>query len=230
MSSHNLNLADWKPVPLPAPLTLSGRFVTLEPLSSARHTRGLWQSVLDHDEVWRWLGDGPYRSEEDLETALAAKEAGTAAQFFAILPSSTEKVAGYASLMRMDPANGVIEVGNVLFSPTLQRTPAATETMYLMARYVFDELGYRRYEWKCNALNLPSRRAAERLGFTFEGVFRQHMVIKGQNRDTAWYAMLDSEWPERRQAFEKWLEPENFDEDVRQRRTLVNLRKDLEKS
>jgi len=221
-----MNLADWKPVPLPAPLTLAGRLVTLEPLSSTRHTLGIWQSVFGHDEVWRWLGDGPYSREEDLATALAAKEAGTTAQFFAIIPSSTADAVGYASLMRMDPANGVIEVGNVLFSQALQRTPAATETMYLMASYIFDELGYRRYEWKCNALNLPSRRAAERLGFTFEGIFRQHMVIKGQNRDTAWYSMLDSEWPARRQAFERWLAPQNFDQDGRQRRALATFRQD----
>jgi RimJ/RimL family protein N-acetyltransferase len=210
-------------VPLPAAVTLAGRWVTLEPLSSERHSQALWQAVLGHEGVWRWLGDGPYLSEEDLAVALAAKETGSAARFFAILPESDSVATGYASLMRMDPANGVIEVGNVLFSPSLQRTPAATETMYLMARYVFDELGYRRYEWKCNALNLPSRRAAERLGFTFEGIFRQHMVIKGQNRDTAWYAMLDSEWSARKRAFETWLMPENFDAEGRQRRTLSSL-------
>jgi len=217
-------------VALPAAMKLPGRWVTLEPLSAARHSLALWQAVLGHEDVWRWLGDGPYFSEEDLAGALAAKETGAAARFFAILPKSEPVAKGYASLMRMDPENGVIEVGNVLFSPSLQRTPAATETMYLMARYVFDELGYRRYEWKCNALNLPSRRAAERLGFTFEGIFRQHMVIKGQNRDTAWFAMLDSEWPARKWAFEAWLAPENFDADGRQRRTLSSLAGDFEKN
>ncbi len=216
-------------MPLPVPVTLAGRWVTLEPLSAVQHSQALWRAVLGHDEVWRFLGDGPYRSEEDLAAALAAKETGAAASFFAIVPKPESVATGYASLMRMDPANGVIEVGNVLFSPSLQRTPAATETMYLMARYVFDELGYRRYEWKCNALNLPSRRAAERLGFTFEGVFRQHMVIKGQNRDTAWYAMLDSEWPERKRAFEAWLASENFDAEGRQRRTLSSLADNFEK-
>jgi RimJ/RimL family protein N-acetyltransferase len=114
----------------------------------------------------------------------------------------------------------------VMFSPALQRTPAATEAMYLMARYIFDDLGYRRYEWKCNAQNLPSRRAAERLGFSFEGIFRQHMVIKGRNRDTAWYAMLDSEWPARKRVFEAWLAPENFDAGRRQRRTLASFAED----
>jgi RimJ/RimL family protein N-acetyltransferase len=125
--------------------------------------------------------------------------------------------------MRIDAPNGVIEVGNVMFSPSLQRTAAATETMYLMAKYIFEDLGYRRYEWKCNALNLPSRRAAERLGFTYEGVFRQHMIIKGKNRDTAWFSMLDSEWPNCKQAFEAWLATENFDAEGRQKRTLQNF-------
>jgi RimJ/RimL family protein N-acetyltransferase len=218
------NLEHWRPVLLPDAVTLAGRWVTLEPLSAERHGKTLWRAVLGHDEVWRWLSDGPYGREKDLAEALAAKETGTAARFFAILPKEIGVATGYASLMRMDPGNGVIEVGNVMFSPALQRTPAATEAMYLMARYVFEELGYRRYEWKCNALNLPSRRAAERLGFTFEGVFRQHMVIKGQNRDTAWYAMLDGEWPERNRAFEAWLAPENFDAEGRQIRGLSSFR------
>ena len=215
---------DWRGAQMPSGKTLAGRTVTLEPLSATKHGTALWQAVEGHDEVWDWLGDGPYGREEDLYTALAAKETGAAAQFFAILPKHASGVAdvaaGYASLMRIDAANGVIEVGNVLFSPRLQRTPAATEAMFLMARYAFEELGYRRYEWKCNALNLPSRRAAPRLGFTFEGVFRQHMVIKGQNRDTAWFSMLDSEWPQRKAAFEAWLAAENFDADGRQRRAL----------
>jgi RimJ/RimL family protein N-acetyltransferase len=217
------NLEKWRPVELPGLVTLSGHWVTLEPLSAVRHTHALWQAVRGRDEVWTWLGDGPYAREEDLGVALAGKETGAAARFFAIVPRTASVAAGYASLMRMDPVNGVIEVGNVLFSPGLQRTPAATEAMYLMARYAFDELGYRRYEWKCNALNLPSRRAAERFGFTFEGIFRQHMVIKGQNRDTAWYSMLDAEWPARKLVFEAWLAPENFDAEGGQKRTLASF-------
>jgi RimJ/RimL family protein N-acetyltransferase len=220
MSSSTPKLASWHPVQQPEDVTLTGRWVTLEPLSAIKHTSALWQAVHGHDEVWQWLGDGPYSREEDLAEALETKQTGLAARFFAILPGCDSAAAGYASLMRMDPANGVIEVGNVMFSPALQRTQAATEAMFLMARYIFEELGYRRYEWKCNALNLPSRRAAERLGFTFEGVFRQHMVVKGQNRDTAWYSMLDSEWPARKLAFEAWLEPENFDAEGRQKRAL----------
>jgi RimJ/RimL family protein N-acetyltransferase len=147
--------------------------------------------------------------------------------FLAIVPKSGGKAQGYASYMRMDPANGVIEVGNILMSPTLQRTSAATEAMYLMARHVFEDLGYRRYEWKCNANNAPSRRAALRYGFTFEGIFRQHMIVKGRNRDTAWFSMLDSEWPARKAAFEAWLDPANFDAESRQRRSLGEIGADL---
>ena len=224
MASSSSNLSQRQPVPLPAPVTLTGRWVTLEPLSAAKHTPALWQAVQGHDEAWNWLADGPYSREEGLAEALEAKQSGLAARFFAILPGSNSAAAGYASLMRMDPANGVIEVGNIMFAPSLQRTPAATEAMFLMARYIFEELGYRRYEWKCNALNLPSRRAAERLGFTFEGIFRQHMIVKGRNRDTAWYSMLDSEWPARKSAFEAWLAPENFDAEGTQKRALSSLR------
>ena len=127
------------------------------------------------------------------------------------------------SLMRIDPPNRVIEVGGIMYTPAMQRTPGATEAQYLFARYVFDELGYRRYEWKCNALNAPSRRAAERFGFTFEGIFRQHMIVKGRNRDTAWFAMLDSEWPARKAAYERWLKPDNFDDEGRQKTRLSDL-------
>ena len=128
---------------------------------------------------------------------------------------------GYASYMRIEPVHRVIEVGSILYTPRLQRTIGATEAMYLMARHVFEDLGYRRYEWKCNALNAPSRSAALRLGFTFEGIFRQHMIIKGRNLDTAWFSMLDSEWPQRKAAFERWLDPSNFDANGRQRQSLA---------
>ena len=209
---------------VPKTQTLEGRWVRLEPLSARLHAHAIWKSLLGHDVVWDWLGDGPYVCEGDLAEALAAKEIGDGVMFFAILPKLvsgvTEGAAGYASYMRIDAANGVLEIGNVMFSPGLQRTRAATEAMYLMARHVFEDLGYRRYEWKCNVLNLPSRRAALRLGFTFEGIFRQHMMIKGKNRDTAWYSMLDGEWPERKRAFEAWLAAENFDAQGRQLQAL----------
>ena len=210
----------WKPVPAPAATTLRGRTVTLEPLNPAAHTPALWQAVQGHNELWDYLADGPYASEGELHHALAQKQAGAAAVFLAIVPAATGLAAGYASYMRIDAPNGVVEVGNILMAPALQRTTAATEAMYLMARHVFDDLGYRRYEWKCNARNEPSRRAALRYGFTFEGIFRQHMIIKGENRDTAWFSMMDHEWRERKQAFEAWLAPVNFDEAGLQRRPL----------
>jgi len=218
-------MKSWQPALQPGTVVLDGHGVCLEPLSAQYHGQDIWQAVQGYDSVWTWLGDGPYEREDDLINALVAKEASSVARFFAILPKSLTgepaKAAGYASLMRIDAPNGVIEVGNILFAPALQRTRAATEAMYLMARYIFEDLGYRRYEWKCNALNLPSRRAAERLGFTYEGVFRQHMVMKGRSRDTAWFAMLDIEWPERKSAFERWLAPGNFDESGRQRNSLA---------
>ena len=229
------DLSLWQPVQPPGAVNLQGLYVTLEPLSASSHAHDLWQAVQGHDEVWAYLGDGPYFSEEALVQAIAAKETGVAARFFAILPKqspasksdppSSAEAKGYASLMRFDPANGVIEAGNILFSPALQRTAAATETIYLLARHIFEDLGYRRFEWKCNALNLPSRRAAERFGFTFEGIFRQHMIVKGQSRDTAWYSMLDSEWPARKRVFDAWLSQDNFDHEGRQRQTLATFRK-----
>ena len=208
----------WKPVTPPRPLTIRGRYVTLEPLDADRHSPALWEAIRGVDAVWTWLADGPYASERDLRLALAEKQSSSNAVFLAIVPEGAiapegmdpPSAAGYASYMRIEPAHGVVEVGNILLSPALQRTRAATEAMYLMARHVFEDLGYRRYEWKCNAENQPSRRAALRLGFSFEGIFRQHMVIKGRNRDTAWFSMLDHEWPARKHAFEAWLNPANF--------------------
>jgi RimJ/RimL family protein N-acetyltransferase len=190
------------------------------PLEADLHTVALWDDVRGHDEIWTWLADGPYATADGLHDALREKETSSTAVFFAIVPDAAGRsdgsgpgsgAAGYASFMRIEPDHGVIEVGNILLSPKLQRTTAATEAMYLMASHVFDEMGYRRYEWKCNAENAPSRRAALRLGFTFEGIFRQHMVVKDRNRDTAWFAMLDGEWPARKRVFEEWLDPENFD-------------------
>jgi RimJ/RimL family protein N-acetyltransferase len=213
-----------QPAKVPDRVILEGRSTTLEPLSASKHTADLWKAIEGHDSVWNWLADGPYANEAAIRNAIHAKEEGQAARFFAIVPKHTGQAAGYASLMRIDAPNGVIEVGNVMFSPSLQRTAAATEAMYLMAKYVFNELGYRRYEWKCNALNHPSRRAAARLGFTFEGIFRQHMIVKGKSRDTAWFSMLDSEWPGCKQAFESWLATGNFDEQGNQKQSLESFR------
>jgi RimJ/RimL family protein N-acetyltransferase len=213
----------WKPVAVPRSTTLPGRNVTLEPLNAQRHTSALWQAVRGHDELWAYLFDGPFATEADLRQSIEQKETANGSVFLAIVPAVTGQAAGYASFMRMEPAHGVIEVGNILLSPILQRTTAATEAMYLMARHVFDDLGYRRYEWKCNAENEPSRRAALRLGFTFEGIFRQHMVVKDRNRDTAWFSMLDHEWPARKRAFGAWLDPANFYSEGNQRQSLTEI-------
>ena len=185
MPENSADPIPWKPAPLARPVTLRGRHATLEPLDAALHAADLWDGVEGHDEVWRWLADGPYTNEAALRQALEEKQAGSSAEFFALMPKSSGVAEGYASYMRIDPANGVVEVGNILLAPSLQRTTAATEAMYLMAKHVFEDLGYRRYEWKCNAKNEPSMRAALRLGFTYEGIFRQHMIIKKQNRNTA---------------------------------------------
>ena len=201
----------------PERIDLDGRYVTLVPLSMA-HAGDLWEGTSGeaNDGLWEYLPYGPYRSREAFDAQMAGMSRGDDPVFWAIIDKATGKATGRASLMRIDPPNRVIEVGGILYSPALQRTKGATEAMYLMAKYSFDELGYRRYEWKCNALNQPSRAAALRLGFTYEGIFRQHMIIKGQNRDSAWYSMLDSEWPARKAAFEKWLAPANFDAAGRQ--------------
>ena len=214
------HLSEWKGARAPEPATLQGRYVTIEPLDAAKHAAALWQAVEGHDELWTWLAGGPYAGADAMIESLDKWRKAENAALFAIVPIETGLAVGWASYMRIKPAHGVIEVGNVLFSPALQRTRAATEAMYLMARHVFEDLGYRRYEWKCNALNEPSRRAALRLGFTFEGIFRQHMVVKGHNRDTAWFSLLDIEWPARKQAFEAWLDPGNFDEAGRQKQHL----------
>jgi len=224
MPEVSQSLCNWQPASAPAPVTLRGRFVTLEPLASA-HGETLWQAIRGHDQLWAWLAMGPYANAAAMMETLERWRDAEKAVLFAIIPADTGQAAGWASLMRIEPKHGVVEVGNVLFSPGLQRTRAATEAMYLMASYVFDTLGYRRYEWKCNALNQASRRAAERLGFTFEGIFRQHMVVKGRSRDTAWFSMLDDEWSARKRAFEAWLAPENFDGQDRQKRDLAAMRK-----
>ena len=223
MTETNPSLLDWKPALRPVPVTLQGRHVTLEPLNASQHGEALWQATNGHDELWTWLAQGPYKDQHEVMDALERWQEAESAVLLAIVPADTGKAAGWASYMRIKPAQGVIEVGNVLFSPVLQRTRAATEAMYLMAGHVFEHLGYRRYEWKCNAQNLPSRRAAARLGFTFEGIFRQHLVVKGRNRDTAWFSILDHEWPARKRAFGAWLAPSNFDANGRQLRPLAAI-------
>jgi RimJ/RimL family protein N-acetyltransferase len=172
--------------------------------------------------MWTYLGVGSFDSFETYRAYVEKVSQTADPQFYAIVDAASTRAVGVGAYLRIDPGNGSIEVGHLAFSPLLQKTPAATEAMYLMMRQAF-ELGYRRYEWKCNALNAPSRRAAQRLGFSNEGVFRQATVDKGRNRDTAWYAMIDSEWPALEAAFRKWLDPANFDEQGRQRVSLSDL-------
>jgi RimJ/RimL family protein N-acetyltransferase len=211
---------------MPTRVILTGRHVRIVPLDPAAHSATLYAGSHGpgHEDLWRYLFTGPYPNEAAFRAYLDERAKSNDPLFFTILHGTTGEPAGYASLMRIEPAHRVIEVGIILYLPSLQRTAGATEAMYLLARYVFEDLGYRRYEWKCDALNEPSRRAAERLGFTFEGIFRQHMIVKGKNRDTAWFAMLDREWPERKAAFEEWLDPANFTPDGRQRKSLGQYR------
>lgn len=201
---------------VPAKLTIEGQYVSLFPLDPEVHGDSLWDEVKGHDDLWLYLFDGPFSDRGAFGDNLVKKASTADPLFFAIVDRASGKAAGVASLMRIEPAHRCIEVGNILYSPVLQRTRGATEAMYLLARHVFEDLGYRRYEWKCNALNEPSRRAALRLGFQFEGIFRQHMIVKGRNRDTAWFSMLDGEWPARKERFERWLQPSNFDSEGEQ--------------
>ena len=188
--------------------------------SMRRRTRQALYDGSKDPSLWRYLFNGPYTDEAEFRAWLDGREKSEDPLFFTILDRTADTPAGYCSLMRIEPAHRVIEVGNILYLPHLQRTAAATEAMYLVARYVFEDLGYRRYEWKCDSNNSPSRRAALRLGFTFEGIFRQHMIVKGKNRDTAWFSMLDTEWEDRKRAFETWLDPANFDAEGKQKSAL----------
>ena len=221
----------WTPPPRPARAILEGRLCRLEPLDAARHGSDLHAAnLLDADHRnWTYLSYGPFARLDDYLDWVRSVAAKDDPQFHAIVAagsdpkSGSDPVAvGVASYLRIDPEAGSIEVGHINYSPRLQRTVAATEAMYLMMRRVF-ELGYRRYEWKCHALNAPSRAAAQRLGFSYEGIFRQARVDKGRNRDTAWYAMIDREWPAIDSAFQRWLDPANFDAEGRQRTSLRDL-------
>jgi RimJ/RimL family protein N-acetyltransferase len=210
------------PARLPERTPIEGRDVVLVPIDVAAHGPSLY--ALSHgperEAQWMYLWDGPYPSEAAFLENLAQKAVSTDPFFVSIVERATGDAIGVASYLRIMPKDRVIEVGSILFTPRLQRTRGATEAMYLMARHAFETLGYRRYEWKCNALNEPSRRAAIRLGFQFEGLFRQHMIVKGRSRDTAWYAMLDRDWPAIRAAYDAWLDPANFDDTGRQRTPL----------
>jgi len=218
-----LPVADPRPAPRPGPVTLKGRYGHLEKLTP-EHAMDLWKVFAMQDQVWTYISfDGPFANFVDFSAFIAMRAAADDPYAYAIVDVAGRAV-GYFTLLRIVPHNRVIEVGHVLYSPALQRTPLGTEAQYLLARYVFETLGYRRYEWKCNSLNAASRRAALRYGFTYEGTFRQHMITKdGRNRDDTWFSMLDSEWPARKANFERWLDPQNFDGQGRQKVSLSAL-------
>lgn len=217
-------LPDWQAPAHPVPMTLHGRVCKLEPLNVQRHAEQLFaaNALDDEGRSWTYLPYGPFTSYPSYCAWLEASIQNSDTLFFAIIDQATEKAVGVASYLRITPISGSIEVGHLHYSNLLKQTPAATEAMFLLMQHAF-ELGYRRYEWKCNALNAASRAAALRLGFTFEGIFRQAAVVKGHNRDTAWYSIIDSEWPALRAGFLRWLAAKNFDESGRQIKRLGDV-------
>ncbi|WP_206956964.1 GNAT family N-acetyltransferase [Trinickia acidisoli] len=217
----------WSARPLPSAVTLEGTYCRLEPLNAERHADELYAAyrAAADGRDWTYLAVGPFDDPQVYRRYAEAAARSTDPRHYAVIDGKTEKAVGTLALMRIEPAHGVIEVGHVTFSPLLKRTPVSTEAQFLLMSYAFDELGYRRYEWKCDSLNAPSRAAAQRLGFTFEGVFRQIVVYKGRSRDTAWFSIIDTEWPMLRRAFKAWLAAENFDEQGRQRVSLIDLRR-----
>lgn len=218
------SVAGWTPPPPLEPVRLEGRLVTVSPLIEADFP-ALWEAFSEDDGgMWTYMGVGPFDSRAGMEEVASQWLGSSDPLFFTF--DVAEGSGGWGSYMRIVPQHGAVEVGNLAFAPRFQRSVAATEAMYLMMRHVF-ALGYRRYEWKCDSLNAASRRAAERLGFTYEGTFRQHMVYKGRNRDTAWFSVVDRDWPHLRSALEAWLDPSNFDESGRQRRRLAEIRRSL---
>jgi RimJ/RimL family protein N-acetyltransferase len=218
-------VAGWRERPRPPRTALTGRYCAVEPLQPEVHAADLYEAYLEDKahRVWTYLPYGPFQTREDYREWLESYGTGNDPLFHAVIDLKTSQAAGVASYLNIKPDVGVIEVGHINYAPQLQRTAAATEAMFLMMRRAFDELGYRRYEWKCDDLNAASRRAAERLGFVFEGVFRQATIYKGRNRDTAWYSIIDAQWPALKKTFERWLEPGNFDSQGRQRLRLSDV-------
>lgn len=214
------------PARLPERITLPGVTVRLEPLDARRHAASLFAET--HDDArhvrFQYLFEAPFADLESFTEHLTRKAASDDPLFYVVVDNSTDLAVGQMTLMRIERSHRSIEVGNILLGRSLTGTVGSTEAQYLLMRYAFESLGYRRYEWKCNALNAPSRRAAERLGFCFEGLFRQHYIIRGRSRDTAWYSIVDAEWPWVRRGFEQWLQSDNFDSARRQRRTLAECR------
>jgi RimJ/RimL family protein N-acetyltransferase len=214
---------DATPAKRPSRVTLTGRHVTVCPLDADSHSKELFDGTHgpDREQLWLYMSEGPFADLASFKDYLAKRGASQDPLSFAIVDNSSGRAVGHASYMRITPEHRVIEVGNIFYTAQFQRSTGATEAMFLLAKHAFEDLGYRRYEWKCNAFNAPSRKAALRLGFTFEGVFRKHMIQKRRSRDTAWYVMVDDDWPSRKAGFERWLRPDNFSADGRQLRRLT---------
>jgi len=214
---------DTTPASKPAAVTMRGRYGFVEKFVAANHTRRLWDAIEGDDELWTYMWHGPFAARDDFDRFAETLEKRDDPFAYAIVDNAGNAL-GVATLMEIRPANRVIETGGIFYAKALRHTPLATEAQFLLMQYAFEELRYRRYEWKCDAFNAPSRRAAERFGFTFEGIFRQHMIVKGRNRDTAWFSITDQEWPSRKAAFEAWLAAENFDANGKQKRKLETFR------
>lgn len=218
-------VSGWTPRPWPARITLTGEYCRLEPVNAAVHGAMLFQAyALDDGRLWTYLFDGTFSSEHDFLEYVKRIEASEDSLHFVVIDKKNDQPLGTMALMRIDPKNGVLEVGYITFSPLLQRTRISTESHYLLMSYVFDTLGYRRYEWKNDSLNTASRRAALRLGFQFEGTFRQAVIYKGRSRDTNWLSLLDSEWPQNKAALQAWLAADNFNAESIQKRSLEQCR------
>ncbi|THF48656.1 GNAT family N-acetyltransferase [Allorhizobium terrae] len=214
-------------VPAPAPVTLEGRFIVIEPFARDRHLQSLWDGLggdAGVNALIRYFPNDDFKGVEDFGDWLEGANASGSLITHVFRNKADNALVGMASLMRPDPKNGVVEVGSVAHGPAMKRSPLSTEAHYLLARHVFEDLGYRRYEWKCHNENAPSKITAARYGFTFEGVFRQHVISKGKNRDTAWFSMIDGEWPLLKAAFEAWLDPQNFDDQGQQKQRLEDIR------
>jgi RimJ/RimL family protein N-acetyltransferase len=217
------NLANWTPRPRPARVALEGRYCRLEPLDPKRHGDDLFAASMapGAEDRFRFLFESP-QDRAGFDAWMQRAAAADDPLCYAVIDAATGRAEGRQSLMRITPEHGAIEIGGILWGPAIARTRVATEALFVFARHAFDTLGYRRFEWKCNNRNEPSKRAAHRFGFKFEGIFRQHMVIKGENRDTAWFSMVDAEWPSIRAGYERWLAPENFDRQGRQKMRLAD--------
>lgn len=213
---------NWTPPSAPNPMTLTGQYCRLEPLEAERHAALLFDAFEGQDYLYDYMPAGPFHSAAQYHRWVKEVTSDDASLFFAVYDIRKDAYLGVLSFLRIAPEAGSIEVGNINFSEAMQRSPASTEAIYLIMKWAF-EAGYRRFEWKCNALNGPSRRAAQRLGFSFEGIFRQALVVKGRNRDTAWFAIIDAEWPALKEAYRVWLDPMNFDHNGQQRERLGDL-------